>query len=103
MSSTACWSWDARTMSVLPDREWGWGHCGYAPDPCTTLPPASPSVGTGSYADIGSPFQTFGRHVYLTETAQRSLRDSAAAKTSAGDGTAGGIAHDAPSLRRWRR
>src|SRR4051794_30015194 len=37
MSSTACWSWDARTMSVLPDREWGWGHCGYAPDPCTTL------------------------------------------------------------------
>src|SRR3954447_21865369 len=37
MSSSACWSWDARTMSVLPDREWGWGHCGYAPDPCTTL------------------------------------------------------------------
>src|SRR3954469_11168294 len=37
MSSTACWSWDARTMSVLPDREWGWGHCGYALDPCTTL------------------------------------------------------------------
>src|SRR3954451_7578400 len=38
MSSTACWSWDARTMSVLlPDRERGWGHCGYAHDPCTTL------------------------------------------------------------------
>src|SRR5215213_9626233 len=37
MPSTACWSWDARAMSALPDRKRAWGHCNYAPDPCTTL------------------------------------------------------------------
>ena len=34
MPSTACWSWDARTMSASPDPGRGWG---YAP---TSLIPA---------------------------------------------------------------
>src|SRR3954453_19493104 len=36
MLSTACWSWDARTMSASPDPGRGWGLCAHLPDPCTT-------------------------------------------------------------------
>jgi hypothetical protein len=37
MSSTACWSWDARatSASLTPKRDWG--RCVYISDPCTTL------------------------------------------------------------------
>src|SRR3954464_14820027 len=36
MSSTACWSWDARTTSAWPNPGPGWGHCARIPDPCNT-------------------------------------------------------------------
>src|SRR3954447_8420176 len=38
MSSTACWSWDARPTSASPEPRQGWGHCARIPDPCTTAP-----------------------------------------------------------------
>src|SRR4051794_40036699 len=38
MSSTACWSWDARTTSAWPNPGPGWGHCARIPDPCNTAP-----------------------------------------------------------------
>src|SRR4030095_3175347 len=39
--STACWSWDARTMSASPDPKRGWGHCARSPDPCNRVAPAA--------------------------------------------------------------
>src|SRR3954452_21108310 len=36
MSSTACWSWDARPTSASPEPRQGWGNCARIPDPCTT-------------------------------------------------------------------
>ncbi len=34
--STACWSWDARSLCASPDPGWGWGECAWTPGPCNT-------------------------------------------------------------------
>src|SRR3954451_10557821 len=36
MCSTACWNWDARPTSALPEPRRGRGHCACIPDPCNT-------------------------------------------------------------------
>src|SRR3954466_16382368 len=45
MSSTACWSWDARPTSASSEPRQGRGHCARTPDPCTT---AARARGAGS-------------------------------------------------------
>ena len=37
MRSTACWSWDARSLSASPDPERSWGECARPSGPCNTL------------------------------------------------------------------
>ena len=34
--STACWSWDARSLCASPDPGWGWGEYVCTPGPCNT-------------------------------------------------------------------
>jgi hypothetical protein len=36
MRSTACWSWDARSLSASPDPGRGWGEYVCTPGPCNT-------------------------------------------------------------------
>src|SRR4051812_32830382 len=45
MCSTACWNWDARPTSALPEPRRGRGHCACIPDPCNTAPPAPSRLG----------------------------------------------------------
>src|SRR3954447_21199126 len=47
MSSTACWSWDARPTSASPEPRQGWGNCARIPDPCTT---ASQAIIPGTFS-----------------------------------------------------
>ena len=60
MRSTACWSWDARSLSASPDPERGWGKCARTPDPCNTPPCADPDAGNLE-AQVPQPDQPLGR------------------------------------------
>ncbi len=47
MSSTAWWSWDARTTSASPNLGRGWGSCASSPHPCNTASGATTGASPG--------------------------------------------------------